>query len=302
MSEKQIGFQSGGMSRCMFLLLVVWAGVGIAAARAVADQAATLPPPERYIRYGFTVQNTTDQLLPQAELWVCAPLRKTSTQELLHLDTSRPCEERTDQLGNHLLRFVFSNMPPYALQIVTIEATLALKEKPGRMQVEKGRWLKAELLFEYDDEAFKRLAPEFPGVASEQTARTIYDWVRRELHNAGFDWSDRGALYALQHKRGDSTEYATLFAALCRRSGIPARVLGGYRTGKNKTLEPVWYRHWAEIYLDGKWIIADPQAGLFNKKTRQYVALRVLGKSDSPLGSSSRFRCIGEGIKAEMKK
>ncbi len=271
-------------------------------AAAWAGEAAPAASAERYIRYGFTVQNTTGQLVPEAELWVCAPLKETSTQRLLDVKASQSYERQTDDLGNHLLRFVFSNVPPYAVRIATVEATLALSAEPVPLAVETASWLKSGPLFEYEAEDFDRLAPEFPAGASEQTARAIYDWVRGHLQDAGYDGMDRGALYALVQKKGDCTEYATLFVALCRRAGIPARAMGGYVVSQNAILNPAAFHNWAEYYLDGRWHVADPQTGAFNEKADPYVATRVLGESDSPLGNFARFRCIGDGMKAEMNK
>ncbi|MGD9613703.1 MAG: transglutaminase family protein [Kiritimatiellia bacterium] len=276
-----------------FLLLMDSAG-----AEAVASSESV----ERHVRYGFTLYNTTDQLVPEAELWVCAPLQKTSTQQLLDLDVSPTCEERTDDLGNHLLRFVFSNVPPYAVRVVTIGATLSMRAEPEPMEVQGGRHLKPEPLFEYDNEAFNRLVPEFPAETSPQTVRAIFDWVRGHLQDVGYDGTDRGARYALTQKKGDCTEYATLFVALCRRAGIPARALGGYVAGQNAILDPAAYHNWAEYFLDGRWHMADPQAGAFHAGAKQYVATRILGASDSPMGTYARFRSMGDGIKAVMDK
>ncbi len=286
----------------LFLPVATGGILALAAASAEAGDPASPEPEERYVRYGFTLQNTTDQVVPEAELWVCAPLRETSTQRELDLQASPRCEERTDGLGNHLLRFVFSNVPPYAARLVTVGTTLAMRARPEAMDVETDRFLKAGPLFEYDDEAFDRLVPEFPSGASEQTARAIFDWVRQRVQDAGYDGTDRGALYALTQQRGDCTEFATLFVALCRRAGIPARAMGGYVASQNAILDPAAFHNWAEFHLDGRWHIADPQAGVFNDKADQYVATRVLGESDSPVGICSRFRCMGEGIKTVMDK
>ena len=254
---------------------------------------------ERYIRYGFTVQNETDQMVPEAELWVTAPLPATSFQRVLDLKASQPYEQRTDGLGNHMLRFVFSNVPPYAVKVVAVEATLAMNAAPGPMAAETNAYLSSGPLFEYADEAFSRMAPEFPG-APAQAARSIFDWVRGYVQDIGYDGTDRGALYALTERKGDCTEYAALFVALCRRSGIPARALGGYVVNRNLLLDPAAYHNWAEFYLDGRWHVADPQAGTFDEKADLYVSMRILGESDSPLGGFARFRTIGDGIKAVM--
>ena len=52
----------------------------------------------------------------------------------------------------------------------------------------------------------------------------------------------------------------------------------------------------------GAWHLADPQSGVFDEKSGQYVATRVLGPSDSPLENFARFRYTGPGIKAVMNK
>jgi transglutaminase/protease-like cytokinesis protein 3 len=257
---------------------------------------------ERHVRYSFTVQNTTDQLVTEAELWVCAPLPRTSTQQLLGLDVYPGGDKREDDLGNHLVRFVFSNVPPYAVRVATLGATLVLRETPEAVELQPGRYLNAEPLFEYDNEAFLRLAPEFPAEASHETARTIFAWVRGYLQDVGYDGADRGALHALTQKKGDCTEYATLFVAFCRRAGIPARALGGYVTSQNAVLDPAAYHNWAEYYLDGTWHLADPLAGTIGNGGTRYVAMRILGPSDSPLKNHARFRSLGAGIQAVMDR
>ena len=276
------------------MLLVVAVATGVPAVQ--GDEAT-----ERYIRYGFTLRNDTSQMVPEAELWVCAPIPETSMQRLHDLKTSPPSEVRTDGLGNHLLRFVFSNVPPYAVRIATVEATLTMGAEPEPLALETNIWLASGPLFEYDDPDFKRVAPEFSG-APVQAARAAFDWVRENLRDTGYDGTDRGALFALIQKKGDCTEYAALFVALCRRSGIPARAMGGYVARENMVLDPASFHNWAEFYADGRWHIADPHAGVFNDKGAPYVATRVLGESDSPLGHFARFRCLGEGIKAVMNK
>jgi len=268
----------------------------------VAKDGPAEEPLHLFIRSGFTVQNVGSRVVPAAELWVCAPLEETSTQRLVDWKTEPRSAEQTDALGNHLLHFVFSNVPPYAVKLVSVEATLAMKPSPAPQEADPERWLKAGPLYEYEDEAFERLGPKLPEGSPVQTARALYDWIRGYVRDAGYDGTDRGALYALTQEKGDCTEFATLFAALCRRAGIPARALGGYVVGRNTVLAPASFHNWAEFYADGRWQLADPQRGLFMTGAEHYVTTRVLGESDSPLGSFARFRYLGEGIKAVMNE
>jgi transglutaminase-like putative cysteine protease len=70
---------------------------------------------------------------------------------------------------------------------------------------------------------------------------------------------NKGALYALQKRAGDCTEYATLFVALCRAQGIPSRIVSGATISADNIL----HNHtWAELYLPNYgWIPVDPTWG-----------------------------------------
>jgi hypothetical protein len=58
----------------------------------------------------------------------------------------------------------------------------------------------------------------------------------------------------LRTMRGDCNEHAVLLAALARAAGIPARVAAGA-----VYLDDGFYYHaWTELWLDGRWISADP--------------------------------------------
>ncbi|HPM80502.1 MAG TPA: transglutaminase-like domain-containing protein [Candidatus Anammoximicrobium sp.] len=70
----------------------------------------------------------------------------------------------------------------------------------------------------------RRLAAEIvQGKASDwDKVRAIYDWVRTNVKYQ-FDPELKGALTALRAGQGDCEELTSLFIALCRANGIPAR-------------------------------------------------------------------------------
>lgn len=85
--------------------------------------------------------------------------------------------------------------------------------------------------------------------------------------NTNYDYnigehSNKGALSALTYHEGVCQDYAQLFVALCRASGIPARTVSGYRNVKEltDTIDLTNRNHmWAEFYLPGYgWVIAEP--------------------------------------------
>lgn len=78
----------------------------------------------------------------------------------------------------------------------------------------------------------------------------VHDYVTYDL-NYGDVAKD--ALWVLENRRGVCDEYSTLFIALARASGIPARYVSTFAYGENG-----WEAHGiAEVYL-GEWVLVDP--------------------------------------------
>jgi hypothetical protein len=88
-------------------------------------------------------------------------------------------------------------------------------------------------------------------------AYRIYSFVANYLSYKVQD-EERGALWALENRTGDCSEYSYLFAALCRAVGIPARIKAGF--GFRSTEETIENGHmWAEYYVENYgWIPVDP--------------------------------------------
>ena len=258
----------------------------------------------RQIRYSFTLQNTTNQLLRNAEFWTYAPMKQTPTQRCVSIETSHPYELISDELGNQILYFRFDTMPPYSIKIVTIKADLELTNTPNRTIVpDIQRFLRSEKYVESDAPELMRLAEQFKGQEPVKAAENIFRWVADYVQYTGYSPNERGALYALRKKQGDCTDFMYLFVALCRANNIPARGIGGYVCTANSALKPSGYHNWAEFYQDGAWRIADPQKRVFMKNQSHYILMKVIGKSPkNSIGKFQRFRFEGEGLKVKMNQ
>ena len=257
----------------------------------------------RTIQFSFTLTNTTNTLLPKAKFLTYAPIgNSNSHHQLISLTCSHPYETVHDDLGNRILRFTFTNIPPFATKIITIKAELLLSHKPKSTQNQGiQRFLRPEPFIESDHPEIIHLAEKLTKENQTETADNIFRWVAQNIEYTGYASRPQGALYAARNRKGDCTEYTALFVALCRAASIPARGIGGYIAAENTVLKPADYHNWAEFYEDGVWKLADPQKKVFRKNQADYIAMRIIGElTESPMGKFSRFKAKGEGVKVVM--
>jgi transglutaminase-like putative cysteine protease len=140
-------------------------------------------------------------------------------------------------------------------------------------------FLKPEPWIESDNPLIKAKATELTAGKGTAEARASA-LLQFTAHYLQYDFAsrsrNRGALAALQSGDGVCSEYASLFVALARASGIPARLVYGWANdaGLTGSLESKERHAWAEYYLQGRgWVEVDPtfasvlpveQAGYFD--------------------------------------
>lgn len=106
-----------------------------------------------------------------------------------------------------------------------------------------------------DDASIKSLALEITKNSKDDFERVakLAMWVHDHLdYDLSYSGKNLDALSVLAGRRGVCSEYTTLFIALARSMGIPAKFVSGYSYG-----ERGWERHaYSEVYL-GKWVPVD---------------------------------------------
>lgn len=109
---------------------------------------------------------------------------------------------------------------------------------------------------------------------NKEKARAIYDWIVR---NVKYDFSVLGKLEpgyvpnpqkTFETKLGICSDYASLFASMCRSQGIPCKVVLGYYEKSE------YYHAWNEVYFDGDYHIVDTSG---DSQTEQYDFTRTDG-------------------------
>ncbi len=254
------------------------------------------------VRYNFTVKNKTNQLIEKAQFWTYAPVAKNSTQKVTNIKATLPYELMVDETGNQILSFVIENLPPYGNKVLTITVELLFAEASNSQKEPLlDSFLVSEQFVEVAHPKIISLAQKILGSDPVLTSKSAYQWVADNIQYAGYISDDRGALYALNKKKGDCTEYMYLFVALMRANGIPARGVGGYIYPHNAILKSEDYHNWAEVYVDGAWRLVDPQNRVFMEQSTSYVAMRIISASEkNPLANTHRFLYSDNGIVVAM--
>ncbi len=133
------------------------------------------------------------------------------------------------------------------------------KQKPEIRGREFEEYLNATVFIQSKDPQIVSLAR---GIVKDEkdprvAARLIYEWVYRNIEKVP-TVTLPVATDVLKTKKGDCNEHTTLFTALARAAGIPAKIAVGltYKDGF------FYYHAWPEFYA-GRWIAADPTLGQF---------------------------------------
>jgi transglutaminase-like putative cysteine protease len=93
-------------------------------------------------------------------------------------------------------------------------------------------------------------------------AKAVYDWtienMYRDPNTVGCGLGD--VITLLSMPSGKCTDIHSVFVALCRAAGVPAREIFGIRQGKAPEVDITTWQHcWAEFYLPGYgWVPVDP--------------------------------------------
>jgi len=255
----------------------------------------------KQIRYSFTLQNKTNQLLPRAQFWTYAPVPRTSHQWLEKVSASQSFQVTHDGLGNEILHFELENIAPYAAKIVSITANLKMAEAAVSTEDHPAeRFLRAEPYIESDNANLIKVARDFRDPSVAATMKHAYAWVVSNLKTETYVPEDRGALYALTTRKGDCTEFAYLLTAFGRANQVSSRPVGGYVFKGNAIVKAPDYHNWMEFYADNRWQIADANTHAFMQRQTDYVAMRVIAVTGEEPIASQRFSFAGEGLDVVM--
>lgn len=107
-----------------------------------------------------------------------------------------------------------------------------------------------------------------------EKAHQIYDYVASTMHydKSGEGWGRGDEVWACDSKRGNCTDFHSVFIGMMRSSGIPARFEIGFPLPEGKTEGEIpGYHCWAEFYIQGiGWIPIDASEASKNPAKKDY--------------------------------
>jgi len=252
-----------------FLLLISLLGLSDAIGRHREHPPASPPrfaeamKAELDLSYEFSIPGTT----PFVRFVVVLPKSIEGRQEILNVRFSPQPQGSFRKNGNDYAQFIFFE-PEKKFEVkINIKAVLfrydlsIARTRPQIHPADRSAlkdFLKNENFVEKDDPFIQQIASGIKAGSDVDIVKGIYGYVVKNVNYSGYNNKDLGALYAARQKKGDCTEYADLFAALCRARDIPARVVDGYTAVSHNTPAHTW----VEVYLDKYgWVPFDPAFG-----------------------------------------
>ncbi len=260
-------------------------------------------PVDRLIQFKVSVANRSADYIPHARVFVDAPIKQTSSQLVKGISASTPYIVTADEYGHQRLEFMLNDVAPFALSEIKVSVEMAFAHTPNRAaRVDEDRFRRSSRYIEASDPTIGGMARQLARDDLLATSESLFSWVATNIEYAGYIAPDLGAKYALEHRRGDCTEYAYLYAALARANDIPTRAIAGYVLRDTSTLRSEDFHNWSESLLAERWTIVDPQKKVFNDSYKNYLAVRVI--ADDPAGQENgvaRFWADDKRLQVAMK-
>jgi len=244
-------------------------------------------------QFEFTYKVSVPALPPGSgplRLWI--PLPPTDPyQEISGLRLESPIGykiERESEYGN---RFAYIDVPPeratspfdvlLSFRItrrehrVELSAWRASNDQKSHAEPGLTRFLHSDRLVPLDGVIAELSRQETQGAKDTLAkARKVYDYVVATMRydKSGQGWGRGDAIWACTAKRGNCTDFHSLFIGMMRAAGVPARFEIGFPLPADKTEGDIpGYHCWAEFYLDGVgWVPVDASEAWKNPAKRDY--------------------------------
>lgn len=244
-------------------------------------------------QFEFTYKVSVPALPPGSgplRLWI--PLPPTDPyQEISGLRIVSPMGYKIKRESEYGNRFAYIDVPPgratspfdvlLRFRVIRrehrVELAAARVSNGKKNDVGPGpaRFLQPDRLVPIDGVISELAQQETQGATDTlEKARKVYDYVVATMRydKSGRGWGRGDAIWACTAKRGNCTDFHSLFIGMMRAAGVPARFEIGFPLPPDKTEGDIpGYHCWAEFYLDGVgWVPVDASEAWKNPAKRDY--------------------------------
>jgi len=248
---------------------------------------ASTPSEKAYLfRYSFTV-NDIPAAAREIKIWVPYPA-ENSHQEVKDISGKNNSRIGFDpDYGNGMIHYVIKS--PVAPDL-TIERVYRIQRRefinkprgwPWKndqrskiKEPEAGRYRAFDGFVLITDDVQQLADAITKGKLTElDKARAIYDYLFSHMTYDKTEpgWGQGDIARVCRLWKGNCTDFHSLFIALCRASGIPAKFVIGVSISKENRGSPAGYHCWAEFYLKGRgWIPVDISEAWHDKSKYEY--------------------------------
>jgi transglutaminase-like putative cysteine protease len=271
--------------------LVSFIAFGLAAVPALAaDPIGQEQLGPRTFRLTYEARVTPPEGAKVVELWV--PLPREDDQAVLELTFAGSARPAVVTLPGSADRAAYLRVPkPSGVITLTETATVRRREVRTSPSASSARLREIDVAAyaaELGENGVVRITDEVRAIARRETrgkttvvaqARALYDWVydHMQYDKSVPGWGLGDIPYCLKVGKGNCTDFHTLFIALARAAGIPARWSIGfplaYGDGKDGSApqQVAGYHCWAEFYAPGAgWVPVDISEARKHPELKEY--------------------------------
>jgi transglutaminase-like putative cysteine protease len=244
----------------------------------------------RTVRLTYEARVTPPEGAGAVELWV--PLPREDDQAVLELTLAGSGHPTVVTLPGSADRAAYVRVAqPSGVITLTQTATVRRREVRANPSTSTARLPEIDVAAyasELGENGVVRINDEIRAIARRETrgkatviaqARALYDWVydHMQYDKSVPGWGLGDVPYCLKVGKGNCTDFHTLFIALARASGIPARWSIGfpltYGDGKDGAApqQVAGYHCWAEFYAPGAgWVPVDISEARKHPELKEY--------------------------------
>lgn len=248
--------------------------------------AANDSPLQRNIQISVKVSNSGKQTVSNIQVQLPlisadSPYQQTIEETFNH----KVAKIVEGEAGSRTADIVIDAIGPGQSETIVVDYQLNVKPDGGLSYSEDGdvqRYLQASAKIESNHSEITKKAHQLSAGLPDDMDKVIKigAFVNSHLtYNLKSPHKNKGALSALRNREGVCEDFAALFAALCRASGIPARQVNGFADPKltgvswrsaQGEISLQGFRHsWAEVYLkDQGWVAVDPTFKIYPQEEK----------------------------------